>query len=171
MIRDPYARQIWRQTASASRTVAVTALMAAGTTELIADSAVGAAPGVTAVITVQVLGIVFAAAYLRDCARRIRQLREQQAMARHRHMRRRSRERVDLGDKVDPRDAARDERIVAAYAAEEPAETDQSGPAPSQRATMPLPPLDDTVVLVATTVATAPWDAWFRDPAGVGGGR
>jgi len=54
-------------------------------------------------------------------------------------------------------------------AAEERAYAEAMAAAERPSPTVLLPRLDDTVVLAA--VHTAPWDNWFREAAGVGGGR
>lgn len=138
MMHDPYTRQIWQQTGSAAVSAAVSCLVAAGSTALITDSDVTGAPTVAAVVTLWMVELVWSASYIRTAARRVSELREQQALHRHRRMRRRSREYIEPLPGVDTRTVARDARVIEERAAE-PAAAEAPNQTPTLAYTTPFP--------------------------------
>lgn len=116
MTRDPYTRQIWQHTASAAASAAISTLVAAGATALITDSDVTGAPAVTAVVTLWLTELIWSGSRIRADARRVTELREQQALHRQRRMRRRSREHLEPLPGVDGLSVARDARVIEDHA-------------------------------------------------------
>jgi len=151
MIRDPYTRQIRQHVRSACGAVAVSALLSAGSAQLIADAQVGATAGVSAVVTIAALGLTFAVTYVRDAAGAIARLREQQASWRIRSMHRRTHPRVQELPDLDPLEEAHNRRAVEGYevdtAQNAAARTvDPPTPPPTVGYTVPFPPMPITGV-------------------------
>lgn len=176
MTRDPYTRQIWQHTASAAASAAISTLVAAGATALITDSDVTGAPAVTAVVTLWLTELIWSGSRIRADARRVTELREQQALHRQRRMRRRSREHLEPLPGVDGRAVARDARVIEDHAhAEAMAAVAADAPLPERAAadaveavrplpaTLPMPTVDAAAASTGPTPYAVRWDF---DPTG-----